>query len=183
MKFKDPIMDINNYLKKVLSFLNKELSLGFYMVDTFFNHFSFILVNWKDTDALKSHHNRLDNVYEDLLTNQDTLLFIADASIKNNVVISVLHIQKGQNIINKSIHHAMNVNSIKAKLFAIRCRINQAIQIWNVSQIVIITDAIPAVKQIFDISVHSYQLHFIAILKDLREFFSKNSNDSNLSAI
>ena len=175
-------MDINNYLNKVLPSLNKELSLGFHMVDTFSNCFSFILFNWKDTDALKSHHNRLDNVYEDSLTNQDTVLVIADASIKNNVATSVLHIQKGQNIINKSIHHAMNVNSIKAKLFAIKCRINQATQIWNVSQIVIITDAISAVKQIFDISVHSYQLHSIAILKDLREFFSKNSNDSNLSA-
>ena len=76
----------------------------------------------------------------------------------------------------------MNGNSIKAKLFAIGYRMNQATQIQNISQIIIITDVIPAVKQIFDISVHSYQLHSIAILKDLREFFSKNSNDSNLSA-
>jgi len=58
-------MDINNYLNEVLSsfdFLNKELSLGFYLVDTFSNCFSFISVNQKDTDTLKSHYNRLDNI-------------------------------------------------------------------------------------------------------------------------
>ena len=105
------------------------------------------------TDA---YHNRLDNVYEDSLTNQDIVLVIADASIKNNVATSVLYIWKGQNIINKSIHHAMNGNSIKAKLFAIGYRMNQATQIQNISQIIIITDVIPAVKQIFDISIYSY---------------------------
>jgi len=72
--------------------LNKELSLGFCLVDTFSSHFSFISVNQKDTDALKSYHNRLNNVYEDSLTNQDTVLVIANASIKNNVATSVLYI-------------------------------------------------------------------------------------------
>jgi len=69
--------------------LNKELSLGFCLVDTFSSHFSFISVNQKDTDALKSYHNRLN---EDSLTNQDTVLVIVNASIKNNVATSVLYI-------------------------------------------------------------------------------------------
>ena len=56
-------MDINNCLNEVLSSfnsLNKELSSGFHLVDTFSNCFSFISVNQKDTDTLKSHCNRLD---------------------------------------------------------------------------------------------------------------------------
>jgi len=32
------------------------------LVDTFSNCFSFISVNQKDTDTLKSHYNRLDNI-------------------------------------------------------------------------------------------------------------------------
>ena len=41
-------MDINNCLNKVLhSFdsLDKELSLGFHLVNTFLDHFSFVSVN------------------------------------------------------------------------------------------------------------------------------------------
>ena len=50
LKVKSPIINTNNCLNKVLhSFdsLNKELSLGFYLVDTFSDHFSFISVNQK----------------------------------------------------------------------------------------------------------------------------------------
>ena len=35
-------------------------------------------------------------------------------------------------LIAKTIHHAMNVTSIETELFAIRCEINQAIQVPNV---------------------------------------------------
>jgi len=60
-------------------------------------------------------------------TNQNTVLVIANTSIKNNVATSVLYIWKDQNIINKLVHHAMNINFIGAKLFIIRCGINQTI--------------------------------------------------------
>ena len=86
--------------------LNIELSPGFHLVDTFPDFFSFILVNCKDTDMLRTYHNRLDNIYEDSLNNQDTILVITDPSIKNNVATSVSHIQKSHRIINKSVYHA-----------------------------------------------------------------------------
>ena len=50
LKVKSSIINTNNCLNKVLhSFnsLNKELSLGFYLVNTFSDHFSFISVNQK----------------------------------------------------------------------------------------------------------------------------------------
>jgi len=100
------------------------------------------------------------------------VLIISDASVKNNVVILISHICRGQEIIAKSIHHAMNITSSKAKLFAIRCGINHATQLQDVSQIVVITDAILAARKIFDSFIHPYQLHSIIISKDLRAFFN-----------
>ena len=72
----------------------------------------------------------------------------------------------------------MNVMSTKAELFVIRCRINWAIQMQNTAHIIIITDAIPAAKWIFDTYNHPYQLHSITISSDLRGFFQKNSSNS-----
>jgi len=69
----------------------------------------------------------------------------------------------------------MNATSIKAKFFTTRCGINHAVQLQDISCIIIITDAIPAAKQIFNISIHLYQLHSIAISKD---FFNRNPNNS-----
>ena len=72
----------------------------------------------------------------------------------------------------------MNINFTKVELFTIRYRINQAMKLQDISKIVIITDAIPAMKQIFNMSIYLYPLHFIIILKNLKESFKKNFNNS-----
>jgi len=41
-------------------------------------------------------------------------------SLKNNVVISVTHIQQGQVLITKAIYYAMNISTTKVELFTIR---------------------------------------------------------------
>jgi len=61
----------------------------------------------------------------------------------------------------KTIHHAINITTIKAELFTIRCRINQAIHITNVLHIIVITDAIYSAKKIFDSFFHPYQVQYI----------------------
>jgi len=63
-------------------------------------------------------------------------------------------------------------------VFTIRYRIDQAIKLQDISKIVVITDAIPATKQIFNTSVYLYQIHSITISKNFRNFFKKNSNNS-----
>ena len=181
LKIKNLIINTNNCLNEVVPFfdsLNKELSPGFHLVDTFHNHLSFLSVNQKDSNILTTHQNRLDNVYEDSLINQNTVLIILNASIKNNVVILISHIHRGQEIIAKSVHHTMNITSTKAKLFTIRCEINHVVQLQDIAHIIVITDTIPATKWIFDTSIHLYQLHSITISKDLRDFFNKNPNNS-----
>jgi len=157
--------------------LNKKLSSGFHLVDMFSNHFSFLSVNQKDPVSLNIHQDRLDNIYKESLAKQDIVLIITDTSIKNNVTILISHIYRGQEIIAKSVHYAINVNFTKAKLFAIKCGINHTIYLQNFNHIIVITDAISATKWIFNMTVHPYQLHFIAILKNLKEFFNKSPNN------
>ena len=107
--------------------LNKELSPGFHLVDTFLNYFSFLSVNQKNPDVLTFHYNRLINIFENLFINQDTVVIITNTSIKNNIATSVSHMYKRQKVITKSVYHAINITSIKAELFAIRCEINYAV--------------------------------------------------------
>ena len=122
LKIKSLIVDINNCLSKNFSFfdnLNKELSLGFYSVDTFLDYFSFHLVNQKNTC------NKLNSIYKDLLINQDIILNISDNSIKNNITTLISHIYREQEIITKTIY-AINVTSTETKLFTIKYNINCA---------------------------------------------------------
>jgi len=65
------------------------------------------------------------------------------------------------------------MSTTKAKLFTIRCGINQAISIPHIKHIVAITDFLHATKKIFDLSSHPYQIHSATITCELREFFNK----------
>ena len=76
------------------------------------------------------------------------------------------------------LHHAINITSIEVELFAIRCKINQAVQIPGSSHIIIITDAIHMAQKNFDSSTHLYQLQLITISKDLQAFFNNYSGNS-----
>jgi len=71
------------------------------------------------------------------------------------------------------VHHAAYVTSTKVELFMIRCGLNQACNKEDISKIIVITDSIHAVKKIFDTKSRPYQIHSTAILKELRQFFSK----------
>ena len=180
-KIKSPIVNINNYLNEIYSSFdsfNKELSPGFYLVDTFSNHFYFLSLNYKDFESLNTYWDRLDNIYKESLINQDTVLIIINTSIKNNITTLISHIYRGWEIITKIVCHTTNINSTKAKLFTIRCEISHATHLQDVNCIIVITDAIAATKWIFNTIIHSYQLQFITILKDLKKFFNKSPNNS-----
>ena len=132
LKIKSPIVDSNNCLNELFpSFdsLDREFSPGFCLVDTFSDCFSFYLVNWKDANAKIAHCNKLNNIYKGSLIDQNMVLIISDASVKNNITTSVLYIHRDQDIIAKTIYHAMNIASTEAELFAIKCDINHATQI------------------------------------------------------
>ena len=118
---------------------------------------------------------KLDKIFENSSWDTRTVVIISDASIKNNITTSIVYIHSGPNIIAKTIHHAVNITLTKAELFAIRCEINQVI---NILHIIVITDTIHSLRCIFDSSSHPYQLQSIAITQDFRTFFEKNTYNS-----
>jgi len=105
-------------------------------------------------------------------------LVITDASIKNNIATSISHIHSANQPLIKTVHHTSFVTSMEAELFTIRCSINQACTIKNVSKIIIVTDSIHAARKIFDSGSHPYQIHSAAILSELRTFFSSKESNS-----
>jgi len=105
-------------------------------------------------------------------------LIISDSGIKNNVATSITYIHVCDRPIVKTIHHAANITSTEAKLFAIRCGINQAVNLPGISKIVIITNSLHAAKKIFDSSIYSFQMHSAAISKELPKFFNANNENS-----
>jgi len=132
--------------------LYKELSPGFCLIDIFSDHFHFHIVNYKDIKAKSAHQKKLDEIFSNSTSNSNTILVIFDTSIKNNVTTSILHVHNSWNFITKTIYHTMNITSIEMELFLIRCRINLAIQVPNVGQIIVITNTILAARYIFDSS-------------------------------
>ena len=76
------------------------------------------------------------------------------------------------------IYHVTNVTSTEAELFAIRCGINQAVNLPGISKIVVFTDSLHAAKKIFNSAIHLFQLHLAAISEELRKFFNTNYNNS-----
>ena len=110
-------------------------------------------------------------------SNPHTALVIMDASIKSDIATSVAYIHLANCPLVKTVHHASFVTTTEAELFAIRCGINQALSLKNISKIIVVTDSIHAANKIFDYGSHPYQIHMATILKELRSFFS--SNESN----
>ena len=105
-------------------------------------------------------------------------LVVTDASIKNDIAISVSHIHLANHPLIKTVHHAMFVTSTEVELFAIRCSINQAYIKEGVSKIIIVTNSIHAAEKIFDSKLHPYQSHTTAILSKLHCFFEANQENS-----
>ena len=144
-KIKSSIVDTNNYLNKVFPLFNrlyKELSPGFHLANMFPNHFSFHTVNYKNTNTKTAYCNKLNKIFEEFLLNLNTIFIISNASVKKKVATSISHVQKDYNIIAKTIHHIMNITSTEVELISIKCKINQAVQLPNVDQIIVIINAI-----------------------------------------
>jgi len=108
-----------------------------------------------------------------------TSLVISDASVKNNIAISISHIHMHKKPVIKMLHHAMNITSTEAELLAICCGINQSIGLHQINKIIVITDSLHAAKKILESLMHLYQIHSAAISYELREFFMM-SNDNHI---
>ena len=158
--------------------LDPEFSPGHCIIDNFSNCFSFNLVNRKEKEIHKIHAQELDEMVLSNSSIPNTALVITDASIKNDIAMSISHIHSANHPLIKTVHHASFVTSSEAELFAIRCGINQACSLDNVSKIIIITDSIHTARKIFNSDSSPFQIHAAAILKELPKFFIANDANS-----
>ena len=171
---------MDNHFNKIFpSFnpLNLELFPGSRIIDTYANYFSFHLFNKCTSQNIKSHIQQLDKLALESSDSSSSALVVLNTNIKNNVTTSILYIHICNKPITKTLYYALNVTSIEAELFAIRCSINQATNNSNISKIIVVTDLIHTVKRIFDLSTHLFQKHSVSILKILQLFFSQHQEN------
>jgi len=121
---------------------NPKFSPGSRIIDNFHSCFSFHSFSKYSNDQLISHSCQLDNLAIVSSKNPSYALIVTDASIKNDVATSITHIHTCNKPVVKTIHYVVNITSIEAKLFTIRCGINQATNIQGISKIIVITDSI-----------------------------------------
>jgi len=157
--------------------LDSEFFPGRRIIDNFSNRFSFNLVKKKGKNNKKTHAQELDKMVLHNSSFPLSAIVITDASIKNDIAMSISHVHSANQLLIKTVHHASFVTTTEVELFAIRYGINQACSLNNISKIIVVTDSIHAAKKIFDSDVHPFQIHSAAILSELRKFF--NSNESN----
>jgi len=156
--------------------LNSEFSPGLRVIDNFSDCISLNLFNKKKDD--KSRTQLLNEIVLESFSSLSVTIIASDASIKNNIAMSIAHIHTYDKLLIKTIHHAVNVTSMEAELFTIRCSINQAMYIDNISKIIIVTNSIHTVKRIFNLSVYPFQVQSAAILSNLCYFFNCHVNNS-----
>jgi len=139
----------NRFNKVFTSFdpLNLEFAPGCRIIDFFSSCFSFHSFNKCSDESLILCSHQLDEMTIISSENLSHALVITDTSIKNNVATSIAHIHICNRPVVKTLHHTVNINSMEAKLFAIRCSINQATNSMGILKIVIITDSIHAAKK------------------------------------
>jgi len=169
------LVDMDNRFNEVFpSFapLHPEFSPSHKVIDIFPSCFSFHLFSKQKDNSFKTHIQQLDNLAIESLSTPSHALVIIDAGVKNNAATSISHMHIHNKPVTKTLHHVVNVTSTEAKLFTIRCGINQATSHNSVSKIIIVTDSIHAAKKIFDTVSNSYQVHTSSIFKELRTFFS-----------
>ena len=127
VNIKSTIIDMNDRFNKIFPAfdpLNKEFSPRSRIIDIFVSHFSFHPFIKSSNNFLKSCLLLLSDLTISSLLDSLYVLMITDASIKNNIATSIAHIHIHNKDIIKIIHHTVNILSLEAKLFAIRCGIN-----------------------------------------------------------
>ena len=146
---KGHLIDSNDKLYGIFpafSPLHLEFNLGSRITDKFSGCFSFNLASKDKND--KKCSQQLDEMTLQSSSLPNSAIVVTDASIKNNIAISISHIHIHSHPLTKMVHHAVYITSIEAELFAIRCGINQACGKNNISKIIVVSDLIYTAKNV-----------------------------------
>ena len=129
LNIRGPIMDMDNRINEIFplfDLFNKKFSPGDRLIDVFPSCFSFHSTNRQSEESIKMHICNLNNITLQASADPKSAIVVSDASIKNQVATSISHIHVHDRQIIKTVHHAINIMSTEAEIFAIRCNINQA---------------------------------------------------------
>ena len=157
--------------------LNSDFVPSYRIINTFSSYFSFHSFNKHSNDNFLSYSYQLNNLVIVSLENSLHTLVITNTSIRNNMATSIAHIHIHDRPVVKTLHHVVNVNNMEAKLFTIRCGINQATNFHGVSEIAIVMNLIHSAKRIFDSLLHLFQIYAVSILCKLQNFFMLNQEN------
>jgi len=114
----------NMFNESFLSFipLYSEFSPGLRIIDNFSDYISFNICNKKKDNKHRAH--QLNKLALESSSSSSTAIITSDASIKNDVATSLLHMHTYNRPIIKTIYYAVYITSTEAELFAIRYGIN-----------------------------------------------------------
>ena len=155
----------NRFNESLPSFvpLHSEFSHGLRIIDNFSDCIAFNIRN-KEKDN-KHYAHQLDDLTLELSSSFSTTIITSDTSINNYIATSILHMHTYNNPIIKMVYHAVHVTNTEAKLFAIRCGINQALKFDNMSKVIVITDSIYIVKKSLNqLSIHTKSNQLLSYL-------------------
>ena len=175
---KDHLVDMNNRFNKVFPSFDPEFKLGNRIINSFSNHFSFYLFSKSNNHLFKNCIQQLNNLAIESSNSLSNALVVTDASVKNNVALSIVYIHVHNRPVIKTLHHVVNITSTEAEFFTIRCSINQAAHLQNISKIIVVTDSIHTAKKIFDPSSNMLQKQAALILNNLRKFFNHHHENT-----
>ena len=181
INIKSSVSNSNSCLNGIFSLfdsLNEDFCLSSRLSNSFSSYYSFYKADHHSNKSKKAHCCKLNEVVFNTSNKSNIVIIISDASIKNNVAMSITHIHSFNQALKTTLYHAINVTSTEAKLFVLRWEINQVISITNFSHIIVITDALHKAYIIFESNNHPYQLQSITISKELRTFFNQQLNNS-----
>ena len=124
------IVDVNNRPNGVFSSFDSfssEFSPDNRLIDIFANYIFFYFINRKNKENRKVYICKLDAVIFEASLDFRIFVIVLDTSIKNQVTILIAYIYTHNSLVVKTIYHAINITLMEAKLFTVRCSINQAI--------------------------------------------------------
>lgn len=139
------IVDTNNCLNGIFpSFnsLNIEFCPGQRLIDLFSSYFPFHKADHHNKESKVAYCKKLNKLILNVSSEPNTVVIILNTSIKNNITISIAYVHSFNNLMKKILHHTINITFMEVELVALKCKINQAVQIPNSSHIIIIINTL-----------------------------------------
>ena len=97
---------------------------------------------------MKSCIQQLNKMTIESSSDPSCTLIIMDTSVKNDIIMSILHIHVYNKPLIKTFHYIVHITSSEAELFTIRCGINQASNLSDILKIIVVTNSIYVARRI-----------------------------------